>query len=333
MRYLTVTDFGSFLGLSSQCLVVKQDGEIIKEIALSHLRGISIAKSGVSVSSDLVQACANRGIKIFFLDFRSRVVSAVIGQNQHATVALRKSQFNFISNDSSCFELSKELVLNKVRNQRAVLLYFSKYLRNDVNDEYQFLMFNIRKINSLIEQIKVLHFNEHRNWRNSLLGLEGLSARFYFETLANTSLFPDDFIKREGRHARSITNQSLNWSYAILESYVWQALDNAGLEVFAGIYHTDRPGKPSLVLDLMEEYRAWVVDRNLIKLRDMLSSYSYLNSKLKIVLTNAVHQTMQTKYPYNNKKVKLENILQRQAYKLAGAISGSNKYKGYIFKW
>lgn len=333
MRYLTVTDFGSFLGLSSQCLVVKQDGEIIKEIALSHLRGISIAKSGVSISADLVQACANRGIKIFFLDFRARVISAVIGQNQHATVALRKSQFNFISNDSSCFELSKELVLNKVRNQRAVLLYFSKYLRNDVNDEYQFLMFNIRKINSLIEQIKVLHFNEHRNWRNSLLGLEGLSARFYFETLANTSLFPDDFIKREGRHARSITNQSLNWSYAILESYVWQALDNAGLEVFAGIYHTDRPGKPSLVLDLMEEYRAWVVDRNLIKLRDMLSSYSYLNSKLKIVLTNAVHQTMQTKYPYNNKKVKLENILQRQAYKLAGAISGSNKYKGYIFKW
>ncbi len=333
MRYLTVTDFGSFLGLSSQCLVVKQDGEIIKEIALSHLRGISIAKSGVSVSSDLVQACANRGIKIFFLDFRSRVISAVIGQNQHATVALRKSQFNFISNDSSCFELSKQLVLTKVRNQRAVLLYFSKYLRNDANDEYQFLVFNIRKINSLIEQIKGLPFNEHRNWRNSLLGLEGLIARFYFETLANTSLFPDDFTNREGRYARSITNQSLNWSYAILESYVWQALDNAGLEVFAGIYHTDRPGKPSLVLDLMEEYRAWVVDRNLIKLRDMLSSYSCLNNKLKIVLTNAVHQTMQTKYPYNNKKVKLENILQRQAYKLAGAISGSNKYKGYIFKW
>ncbi len=333
MRYLTVTDFGSFLGISSQCLVVKQNGEIIKEIALSHLRGISIAKSGVSISADLIQACANRGIKIFFLDFRSRVISAVIGQNQHATVALRKSQFNFISNDSSCFELSKQLVLTKVRNQRAVLLYFSKYLRNDVDDEYQFLVFNIRKINSLIEQIKELHFNEHRNWRNSLLGLEGLSARFYFETLANTSLFPDDFIKREGRYARSITNQSLNWSYAILESYVWQALDNAGLEVFAGIYHTDRPGKPSLVLDLMEEYRAWVVDRNLIKLRDMLSSYSCLNNKLKIVLTNAVHQTMQTKYPYNNKKVKLENILQRQAYKLAGAISGSNKYKGYIFKW
>ena len=333
MRYLTVTDFGSFLGISSQCLVVKQNGEIIKEIALSHLRGISIAKSGVSISADLVQACANRGIKIFFLDFRSRVISAVIGQNQHATVALRKSQFNFISNDSSGWELAKQLVLTKVRNQRAVLLYFSKYLRNDVDDEYQFLVFNIRKINSLIEQIKELHFNEHRNWRNSLLGLEGLSARFYFETLANTSLFPDDFIKREGRYARSITNQSLNWSYAILESYVWQALDNAGLEVFAGIYHTDRPGKPSLVLDLMEEYRAWVVDRNLIKLRDMLSSYSCLNNKLKIVLTNAVHQTMQTKYPYNNKKVKLENILQRQAYKLAGAISGSNKYKGYIFKW
>ena len=333
MRYLTVTSFGSFLGLSGQCLVVKQNGEVFREIALSHLRGINIAKSGVSISSDLVQVCAIRGIKIFFLDFRSRVTSAVIGQNQHATVALRKSQFKFISNNSCCFELSREIVLNKVKNQRAVLLYFSKYLRSESCDKNQFLLFNVRKIDSLIEQLKILHFDENRNWRNSLLGLEGLSARFYFETLASTSLFPNDFINREGRWAKSITNQALNWSYAILESYVWQALDNAGLEVFAGIYHTDRPGKPSLVLDLMEEYRAWVVDRNIIKLRDTISSFSSLNSKLKVILTNAVHQTMQTKYPYNNKKVKLENILQRQAYKLAGAVSNSNKYKGYIFKW
>ncbi|MGN0902557.1 MAG: CRISPR-associated endonuclease Cas1 [Succinivibrio sp.] len=92
MRYLTVSEYGSFLGLNSNCLVVKHNGEIVKEIALSHLRVIAILKSGVSLSSDLIQACAERSIKIFFLDWRQRIYSAVIGQNHHATVALRKAQ-------------------------------------------------------------------------------------------------------------------------------------------------------------------------------------------------------------------------------------------------
>ena len=77
MRYLTIVEYGTFLGLSSNCLVVKHDSVVVKEISLSHLRMIAILKDGVSISSDLVQACAIRSIKIFFLDWKK------YGDNTH----------------------------------------------------------------------------------------------------------------------------------------------------------------------------------------------------------------------------------------------------------
>lgn len=331
MRYLTVATYGTFLGISDQCLVIKHEGEIIKEVALSRLRCISVLKSGVSMSSDLVQACAIRGIKIFFCDWRGRVTSAVIGQNQHATVAVRKAQFKSIDSESCCFNIARSIILTKIRNQRAVLMYFSKYQSKVSLSSYTDLLLAVKKIDDLIVQLKNLNVQE--NWRNLVLGIEGACARFYWNALRQASLLPADFKNREGRGATTITNQALNWSYAILESYVWSALENAGLEVFAGFFHSDRPGKPSLVLDVKEEYRAWVVDRNIVKFRDRLVNSTELNSKLKVMLTDAVHDTMHTAYSYHRKKVKLENILQRQVYRLSGVILENKTYKGYVFKW
>ena len=87
MRHLTISEYGSFLGITGERIVVKQDGAIILEKPLSRIRSISILKNGVSISSDLISACAIRGIKLFFLDWRGRIASALIGQNQHAVVA------------------------------------------------------------------------------------------------------------------------------------------------------------------------------------------------------------------------------------------------------
>ena len=95
MRYLTVSEYGTFLGLSGERLIVKQNGTQIKELPLSRLRTICVLKRGVSVSGDLILSCSLRGIRILFLDWKGQAVSAVLGQNQHAVVSLRKSQFEF----------------------------------------------------------------------------------------------------------------------------------------------------------------------------------------------------------------------------------------------
>jgi CRISP-associated protein Cas1 len=69
---------------------------------------------------------------------------------------------------------------------------------------------------------------------------------------------------RVHRGADDALNALLNYGYGILYGHVWGAVANAGLEPFAGFLHVDRPGKPSLVLDLVEEFRQPVVDRTVI---------------------------------------------------------------------
>ena len=141
------------------------------------------------------------------------------------------------------------------------------------------------------------------------------------------------FKKREGRGSKEIGNVMLNFGYAILSSYIFNAIVNAGLEPYLGFYHVQRPGKPSLVLDLMEEYRSWVVDRAVIKMRSTISTKKYLDVELKRNFINEIQKTLAKKYLYRTKKVRLENIIQRQTYKLSGDFKLQQNYKPYLFKW
>ena len=333
MRHLTVTQFGTFLGISGQRLVVKHDKSVILEEALSRIRSISIAKNGVSISSDLISACAVRGIKLFFLDWRGMIASALIGQNQHAVVALRKAQFAAIERNDKCCVLAKNIIITKIKNQRAVIRYFFKYLSKDCNKDLSDIVNQyLCSVGNLLNQLdNIKKIDNH--WKNLIFGIEGKAATIYWQTLSKCKLLPDDFFVREGRNAQSLTNKALNYGYAILLGYVWAAIDNAGLEVYAGILHVDRPGKPSLVLDLMEEYRAWVVDRSIIKIRDKVLKAKSFDFSIKKVIAEEIHKTMSNSYRYHKKKVKLENILQRQVYRFSGSMASEENYKGYIFKW
>ena len=140
------------------------------------------------------------------------------------------------------------------------------------------------------------------------MGYEGSGASIYWSALRESNLVQECFTKRQGRGALDITNQLLNYGYTMLTGYIWSALDNAGFELYAGLLHSQRAGKPSLVLDMMEEYRSWVVDRNVIKLRSQLRPHSMLDAKLKRKLSTAIHSTMGRRLQYRGRKLKLESI-------------------------
>lgn len=70
MKHIIVNNYGMFLGLKSQRLTIKQDGNIKNEIALNRVKSIQILSKGISLSSDLVNSCSQRGIKIFFNTFK-----------------------------------------------------------------------------------------------------------------------------------------------------------------------------------------------------------------------------------------------------------------------
>ncbi len=333
MRYLIISNYGTRLGVSGALLTVHENTNLIREIPLSRLRTVCITKNGVSLSSSLIKECAARGIRIFFLDWRGVSIACVSGDYQRATVTIRKNQFKFIDSDAEVRNVVKEIVITKVRNQRATLLYFNKVVDPAI-EKRKIIEHAVELIDSNLILLKNQNLMTINDWKNYLFGCEGLCAKLYWNCLKDASLFPSDFRNREGRGSIDITNQCLNYGYAILSSFVWSSIDNAGLELYAGLYHVDRPGKPSLVLDLMEEYRAWVVDRIVIKLRHKLEKMEQIDATIKKQISNEILKTVSNKYSYYNKKIRLDNIIQRQVYKLMAVINGNEtNYKGYKFKW
>ena len=331
IKHIYIDDYGTFLGKSSARLTISQNGQLKKEIALSRIKSINILKGGISLSSDLIEACSLRGIKIFFLDFRNIAHTSLSSTASHAVANTRRAQFLTIESDYSK-EIAKALILGKLKNQRATLQYFYKYQKNSSNSSNK-LESAIISIKEVIDSLKTVELRNRPDWLNIIMVKEGSVANIYFSAISSDLLNEIDFKNRIGRGADDIVNSALNYGYAILTSFIWQSVINAGLEPFAGVLHTNRPGKPSLVLDIIEEYRAWVVDRNIIKIKAHLKDKRFLDTQIKKKIIEEINNTMTKKYLYNGKNLSLQSIVQRQVYKLTGAFMQQNHYKSYIFKW
>jgi len=319
MKHIIVNNYGIFLGLKSQRLTIKKDGSIVNEIALNRIKTIQVLSRGISLSSDLINSCSQRGIKIFFNTFNS--FSALHTLYEHKSVMVRKNQFQ-CCDEQKGLELARQLIIGKLKNQRATLLYSS---RNIVDERKQKV---IESFDKSIYQLK----NKKDLSKEYILGIEGVSASFYFEYFKVMELFPSTFIYRTKRYSEEITNIALNYGYAILFNFIYKSCINAGLEPYYGVLHSVRSAKPSLILDIMEEYRSFVVDRNIIKLKAKLSKAKDFE-KVKKDVASAILKTLSKKYKYNHRKLSLESIIQRQVYKVSGYFCSQNKYKSYIFRW
>lgn len=239
MRHLTIASFGAALGVSGSRLVVTENGQTW-ETTLSRLRTIRVEKKGVSVSSNLILECAARGIRLYFVDWRGIGVAAVSGLHQHAVVSVREAQFGCVRSESA-LALAQEIIFTKIRNQRAVLLYFSKYANKVSPDAGARLRQTALELETAAESLRSGLKKGVKDWRSTLMGLEGNAATVYWQALREAGFLPPSFCQREGRGSVEIGNAALNYGYAVLQSYVWSALDNAGLELFAGVLHAKRP--------------------------------------------------------------------------------------------
>jgi CRISPR-associated protein Cas1 len=319
MKHIIVNNYGLYLGLTSHRLTIKKKGELIEEVALSRVKTIQVLSRGISLSSDLIQACAARGIKIFFASFNT--FSALHTLYEHKSVAVRHRQY-LAADGARGMELARLLIVGKLKNQRATMLYATRSVQNEYKSQ------SIAIFDALIAQLG----NKKSPTRGFILGIEGSGANRYFEFIKYFGLFPPSFEQRTKRHSEEITNIALNYGYAILFNFIYKACINAGLEPYSGVLHSERSAKPSLVLDIMEEYRSFVVDRNIIKLRKKLAKASAFE-KVKRDVADAVVSMMGRKYIYHGRRLSLESIIQRQVYRLSGYFGGETKYKPHIFRW
>lgn len=327
MQHVVIQEYGKALGVTSERLVIRDADAPPKEIPLRKISTLSVQKSGVSLSSNLLSACARYGIKVF-IGNRAQELCCLQGNAQHAVVQNRMHQFQFLASDEQRYRIARAFIYGKIRNQRTTALYFNKQKCSAEKKAAAAVLAD--GLGLVSQQVRDLPYTD--SWNATLMGLEGRAAASYWQVLAQHEWLGSEFKGRTGRGAQDPANQALNYGYGILSSVIWNSLTNAGLEVYLGALHAVRPGKPALVLDVMEEYRAWVVDRAVIKLRSQLNGPS-LKPKIRKKLTGEILTTLAKPIHYRGRKIRLESVIQRQCYRLCGLFADEQKYRPLLFRW
>lgn len=192
----------------------------------------------------------------------------------------------------------------------------------------------LRKLWEKVAEIDAYSISEARG---TLMGIEGTAGRIYWEGVKEIIGHKVEFFGREHRGATDAVNSLLNYGYGILYSQVWGAVINAGLEPFAGFLHVDRPGKPSLVLDLVEEFRQPVVDRSVIAYVNLGIAIGMkdglLDSETRKNIGDKVMERLLATESYQGKQYQIRSIVQMQARRLAAFLRGEGEYKAFSFKW
>jgi len=330
---LFVAGFGLFVGKKSERVVVRQGKRNIGEVAFLKLQEIIVGSKGVSFSSDLLEEACSRGVRVSFLGSGGRPFALCTSPMLSATCEIRSSQYEAVKSSVGA-GLCKWIVAGKLRNQEKLLRYFARNREDSSKEKLE------KTANSLRVLRKKALLVEGENCdavRGSLMGYEGSGARMYWDCFGLILPESAGFQGRMGRGAGDAVNAALNYGYGILTAHVWGAVMNAGLEPFAGFLHVERSGKPSLVLDLMEEFRQPVVDRavfgGLLKGMTLKMKGDLLDAESKEAIAGRVMVRLHAKEQHRGAEHQVRSIVQMQARTIAGAVRGRRTYRPYSFMW
>jgi CRISPR-associated protein Cas1 len=251
---LYVTSPDAYLSLDGENVVVKKDEHTSTRLPLHNLENI-VCFSYLGASPALMGACAERNVGLCFLSpngkFQARVTGKVRGN-----VLLRKKQYRVAESDVASVPIAISFLLGKIANSRKVI----ERARRD-----HAMLVDVASLGKVSMSLKeTLGQIEQCKSVADLMGFEGSAARLYFGIFDQMILqqredFP--FTERSRRPPLDRMNALLSFLYTLLTNEVASALEAVGLDPYVGFLHADRPGRPSLALDLMEELRPVFADR------------------------------------------------------------------------
>lgn len=307
-----------------------------RAVPMSRLRSVTVSGRGITVSSDLINALVERGIALSFLSGRGQPIAQLSAPGLGGTVQTRRSQLAAYESPLGV-TLAVEFIRGKLRNQKHQLQYSGKYLKATDPGRFERLVKKVKSISALRLQLADFTGGSLERVRDKLMGYEGTAARLYWEGVAILLEGRIEFPGRLTRGAIDPVNSALNYGYGILYGQVSGAVVNAGLELYAGFLHVDRPGKPALVLDLVEEFRAPIVDRSVLAIVNqgvaIETDAHGLTAASRKLIAHRVLERLATAVPYEGKRWPLRHIIQNQARHLAVAVRGEREYRAFASRW
>lgn len=338
LNTLFVTTQGAYLAKEGETVVVKTDGKVALQIPVHTLDGI-VCFGQVSCSPYLMGFCAERDVSLSFLSeygkFLARVQGPVSGN-----VLLRREQYRWADDPKRTSEITRAVLFGKIANSRAVLQRALRDHADKINvSELQAALMRLGEILILLRPDMPLE---------QMRGYEGGAARIYFGVFDHLIISQKDafcFKERNRRPPLDPVNCLLSFLYTLLLHDVRSALESVGLDPAVGFLHRDRPGRPGLALDMLEEFRPVLADRLALSL---INLGQVKNTGFKKMETGAVLMTDETRkavlvayqkrkqdeieHPFLKEKMMVGLLFHIQALLLARFIRGD--LNGYpVFFW
>lgn len=333
---LLVTTPGVFIGKTKRGITIKERGIKKHEAPLLNLKNISILSRGVAISSNVVEHCAERGIPIDFLGFDGKPY-AKIYPLQCTSASLGIAQLKALEDGKACL-LAKGFVLGKVRNQINLVKYYHKYRKGRDEDFAQLFTVRLALIESLVKDLASVHDKDMETLRGKLFSIEGRAAGCYWDLVKK--MLEDDIVfeGRVRKGATDLVNSLLNYGYGILYSRLWEGILGAGLNPYISYLHKPQEGKPTLIFDLIEEFRQQAVDRPVFSLitkgEEVEIEKGFLTHETKKRVAEKVLERINTVEVFRTKELRLSQIMKEQAKAVAAFLEGKiTHYRPYIAKW
>lgn len=259
LNTLYVTSENSYLSLDGENVVIYDMDKEAGRIPLHNLEGIvSFGYRGTSPA--LMGACAQRNVSLSYLTpggkFLARVTGGVKGN-----VILRGRQYQASMGDEESLDIAKNCILGKVYNARWVLERATRDHGMQIDVE------RVKHASLLLKQSLDLILGCAS--KEQLRGYEGEAASIYFGVFDELILQQRKDFRFQGRNKRpplDPVNAMLSFMYTILTNHIASALETVGLDPYMGFLHTERPGRASLALDMIEELRSALADRFVLSL-------------------------------------------------------------------
>lgn len=316
---LIINEFGTYLSKKENRFVVKNK-EKTEEYSADQVEQIIIA-SPSSLSEGVVRLATEKNIDIVFTSFHGKPFARIYPCTLGGTTLTRREQAKAYF-DERGITLVKSILTAKLENQLFLIKRLSKTRDKMFSSEIAKFEDNVPKINLVVGK-------DIDSIRDKLLGYEGYNAALYFQCLNQLFSF-----KKRDPESRDIFNMALNYGYGILYSEVERACILSGLDPYLGFLHMDRYGKPSMVLDMVEQFRP-IIDRALITLlvqkrlteEDMetFGEATLLTQTARTKLIEEVMLALDWKVRYKNKQLTVSQIILEQGREIVRFLLGQSE--------
>ena len=250
MAYLYLTESDLKLGCTDGQVVIKRlDGEKVREIPFHAVDGIAVYGMA-QLSTQLIRKCIEESVPITYYSLDGHYFGGISSQESINPIR-QKRQIYLTDNPSFCLQWAKQIVSAKIKNSITLLMSFS--------DIYSF---ETRELQGLLHSLENL---DSADSVDMVVGFEGNAARNYFACLPKL-LINEEFMfeGRSTRPPKDPVNSMLSYGYSLFYQNIIGAIERHGLHPYFAFMHKVKFGHASLASDLIEEYRAPLIDKTVI---------------------------------------------------------------------